>query len=79
VPLAGSAPGRGWERTISGDKVPKIILTAAEALLLHRILAEYHRKIADTPVATKHDYHDDLCWRLEHEADRLQDEIVMRL
>lgn len=60
----------------SGDNMPKINLSAAEALLLHRILAEYHRSIADTPVATKHDYHDDLCWRFNREADRLQDEIV---
>jgi hypothetical protein len=61
----------------SGDNVPQIKLTAAEALLLHRILAEYHRVLAESPVATKHDHHDDLAWRLGSEADRIQDEIVM--
>lgn len=52
-------------------------LTPAQALLLHRILAEYHRARAESPVATVHDYHDDLAWRLEHEANRIQDQVVM--
>ena len=54
-------------------------LTDAEALLLHRMLANYHAVIAATTrVATRFDYHDDLAWRLGHEADRLQDELVDR-
>lgn len=52
-------------------------LTDAEALLLHRMLAKYHAAIATaTRVATRFAYHDDLAWRLGHEADRLQDELV---
>ena len=61
----------------NGDNMPKIKLTEAEALLLHRILAEYHRDRTESPVATVHDYHDDLAWRLNHEADRIQDQLVM--
>jgi len=54
-------------------------LTEAEALLLHRMLAKYHAAIATaTRVATRFAYHDDLAWRLGHEADRLQDELVER-
>jgi hypothetical protein len=52
-------------------------LTEEQALLLHRVLAEYHQARADSPIATVHDYHDDLAWRLNHEADRIQDALVM--
>jgi hypothetical protein len=50
----------------------------AQALLLHRLLAEYHRDIAAKAGTTLiYNYHEDLCWRLDHEADQIQDRIVL--
>lgn len=52
-------------------------LTDAEALLLHRLLAKYHAAIAEASrVATVHDHHSTMAWRLDSEADRIQDRIV---
>ncbi len=50
----------------------------AQALLLHRLLADYHRDLAAKAGTTlTYNYHEDLCWRLNHEADQIQDRIVL--
>jgi hypothetical protein len=44
-------------------------ISDVEAILLHRILAEYHQRIAtNTRVALKHDHHYDFADKLEREA-----------
>ena len=46
-------------------------------MFMHRILAEYHRKRASrTSVTVDFNHHDDLAFRLEREADLIQNRIV---
>jgi len=50
----------------------------AIAMRMHRDLAEYHRDLASkTRVTLLYHYHSDLASRLNHEADQIQDRIVL--
>jgi hypothetical protein len=53
------------------------IISDIEAIVLHRLLAAYHAKIArDSRIALKHDHHDKLAEQLEHEATFIEDFLV---
>lgn len=50
----------------------------AIALRMHRELADYHRNRASkTRITLLYHYHTDLAARLDHEADQIQDRIVL--
>jgi hypothetical protein len=50
-----------------------------EAILLHRILAEYHQRLArESKVALKHEHHDKIAMQLESEASFIEDFLQFR-
>ena len=47
-------------------------MTEEEAVVaMHKVLAEYHAALAKDTRDVVHDYHDDLAFRLAHEAERI--------
>jgi hypothetical protein len=49
-----------------------------EAMLLHRRLALYHHyRAVRTRLALLYNYHQDMAWRLDHEADRIESGMII--
>jgi DNA-binding SARP family transcriptional activator len=55
-------------------------MTDEEAVVaMHKTLAEYHAARAkDACINVAHDYHDDLAFRLAHEAERIPERAATR-